>query len=81
MRCTCLARSAGAGSQSGEKEEAKIQALRAAAQGLLALQSRVGLPGAAALASAVAQIGTVILERSPEEFAKHSAQVALHMCT
>lgn len=77
MHRTCLAHNAGAGSQSGEKEQAKTQALHAAAQGLLGLQLRVGLPDAAPLATAIAQIGTVILERSPEEFAKHSPQVTL----
>ncbi len=66
-----------AGSQSDGQEAGRTQALRAAAQGLLSLQSRVGLPDAAALAIAVAQIGTVVMEQSPNEFAKGAPEVTL----
>ena len=72
-----LASCAGAGSQSDGQEAVRTQALQATAQGLLSLQPRVSLPNAAALAIAVAQIGTVIMERSPTEFAKASPEVNL----
>ena len=67
--------SADAGSQSGSSAEAQAEALHAAAQGLLSLHHRVVAPDGEACARAVAQIGTVLMEQSPEDFAKNSAEV------
>ena len=58
------------------KSKVNLEALRMVAQALLPLQQRISEPLEEARAQAVALVGTVLMECSPESFAKHFAEAS-----